>query len=516
MAVRSATSDISLVDFLRAITLEMLDISNCDAVVLRVEKGEQQFHCEAARASDGPEFKCSLSRDSLGTSENHKTTGAEKNCNLDGDELFISRLTVPLVVADETVGGVILKSRKEDFFPPSESEALEYFAQTLALVLFSHHVQASLRERVKELTCLYQIAQLTEQPNIQLADILQDIASLLPPAWQYPDIAAARIVLDGEVHSTPSYGDCVSKQVAPLVIKGRTRGCIEVGYSLEKPELDEGPFLEEERDLIDVAARQISLLVERRQEAEDRGRLQIQLRHADRLATIGQLSAGVAHELNEPLGNILAFAQLARKEPELPQQTARDLDKIVTTSLHAREIIKKLMLFARQMPPRKSRVNMNALVEDGLYFLEARCTKDGVAIQRHLSPTIPDIVADPSQLNQVLVNLVVNAIQAMPGGGVLKITTKEMGERVALTIEDNGMGMSPSVMKRIFDPFFTTKDIHEGTGLGLPVVHGIVTSHGGTIEVESAPGRGSKFEVLLPLAFLEEDSERIGYERGSQ
>ena len=408
-----------------------------------------------------------------------------------------------------------MKSRREGFFSPTDADSCETFAQTLALVLVNQHVQASLRERVKELTCLYQIGQLTELQDLGLDEVLGDIAALLPPAWQHPDIAAARIVLDGRSFATPNFDACVAKQAALLLIKREPRGCVEVGYVQEKPELDEGPFLEEERNLLDVVARQVSLLIERRQEAEDRKRLQIQLRHADRLATIGQLSAGVAHELNEPLGNILAFAQLARKEPELPRQAARDLDKIVTTSLHAREIIKKLMYFSRQMPPRKSRVNLNVLVEDGLYFLEARCLKDGVAIQRDFSPAIADIVADPSQLNQVLVNLVVNAIQAMPGGGMLKIATRGLGEQVALVVEDNGVGMTPQVMKHIFDPFFTTKDIHEGTGLGLPVVHGIVAAHGGTIEVESTPGRGSKFEVRLPLAFVEEDTERTGDERDS-
>lgn len=515
MVLRSANSDISLVEFLREIAFHVLEISACDAVELRVEKGEQQFHCEAVRGAVEPEFKCTLKRDAgeaFGIAANN---GGDKRHPLDGNEPYPSRIAIHLVVADEKIGFFALKSRVADFFPPADADSYENFAQTLALVLNNQHVQASLRERVKELTCLYKIAQLTERPNIQLEEVLQDIVSLLPPAWQYPDISAARIVLDGKSFVTPGFDKCVSKQAAPLLIKSELRGCIEVGYSQDKPELDEGPFLEEERNLLDVVARQVSLLVGRRQAAEDHNRLQVQLRHADRLATIGQLSAGVAHELNEPLGNILAFAQLARKEPELPQQTTRDLDKIVTTSLHAREIIKKLMLFARQMPPRKSQVNLNTMVEDGLYFLEARCMKDGVAIQRCLSPQIPDVVADPSQLNQVLVNLVVNAIQAMPGGGVLQITTRESDERVVLAVEDNGVGMSPGVMKRIFDPFFTTKDINEGTGLGLPVVHGIVTSHGGTIEVESMPGRGSKFEVRLPLAFIEEDTERTGDERDS-
>ena len=261
-----------------------------------------------------------------------------------------------------------------------------------------------------------------------------------------------------------------------------------------------------------AVARQIALVVERREAAEDRSRLQDQLRHADRLATIGQLSAGVAHELNEPLGNILAFAQLAGKEPGVPDQVARDLEKIVTTSLHAREIIKKLMLFARQMPPRKTRVSLNAVIEEGLYFLESRCAKEGVAIERRLATGLPEIVADPSQLNQVLVNLVVNAIQAMREGGTLTIATRRSGSDVVLMVEDTGTGMDHEVLGKIFTPFFTTKDIHEGTGLGLPVVHGIVSSHGGTIGVDSTPGQGTRFEIRLPVADQKEDRESLSNE----
>ncbi|MCE5269622.1 MAG: hypothetical protein LLG00_17225 [Planctomycetaceae bacterium] len=362
-----------------------------------------------------------------------------------------------------------------------------------------------LRERVKELTCLYSILQLAGRPDIQVAELLQGVVELLPPAWQYPEATVARILLDDHCYTTNGYRRCAHKQAVALVIKGRPRGCIEVGFLTKNPTRDEGPFLKEERHLIDTVGRQVALFIERREAAEEKSRLQLQLRHADRLATIGQISAGVAHELNEPLGNILAFAQLARKTPELPKQVASDLDRIVATSLRTREIIRKLMLFSRQMPPRKSRVNVNAVVDDALCLLESRCLRNGISIDRRLSPSLPGIVADASQLNQVLVNLVVNAIHAMPDGGTLKIATRADGDQVMISVEDNGVGMTAKVLKQIFVPFFTTKDVNEGTGLGLSVVHGIVTSHGGTIDVRSTPGCGSCFEVRLPLPTADED-----------
>jgi len=358
----------------------------------------------------------------------------------------------------------------------------------------------ALQERVKELTCLYHLVQLAERPGITLGEILQGIAELLPPAWQYPEITSARIVLDDRPYATPRFTDGVHKQSADIVVRGHRRGAVEVTYAAERPDLDEGPFLGEERSLIDTVARQVAALIERRQADEDKAHLQGQLRHADRLATIGQLAAGVAHELNEPLGTILGFAQLIQKQPGLPEAVAPDLEKIVTTCLHAREIIRKLMLFARQMPPQKTCVDLNAVIEEALCLLESRCSGAGIALVRRLSARLPRITADRSQLHQVLVNLAVNAIQAMPAGGTLAVGTRASGRHVVLRVEDNGIGMNKEALDRIFIPFYTTKDINEGTGLGLPVVHGIVTSHGGTIDVTSAPGVGTRFEIRLPAA----------------
>jgi two-component system NtrC family sensor kinase len=323
---------------------------------------------------------------------------------------------------------------------------------------------------------------------------------LLPPAWQYPEITSGRITLDKKTYLSTGFKNGKDILSSNILINGDNRGIVELIYATKMPELDEGPFLQEERNLIDAVAKQIAIIVERKQTEEDKARLQEQLRHADRLATIGQLSAGVAHELNEPIGGILGFAQLIAKYPKLPEQIKQDIEKITKASLHAREVVKKLMIFARQMPPQKTHVNLNQVVEEGLYFLESRCAKEGIEVLRHLSPCLPEIIADPSQITQVLVNIVVNAIQAMPDGGTLKIKTEVSGKNVKLTIEDTGIGMDEKVKQKIFLPFFTTKDIGEGTGIGMAVVHGIITAHGGSIEVESEPGCGTKVEVKLPEA----------------
>ncbi len=381
------------------------------------------------------------------------------------------------------------KNKHETASRPSKGDLLD----------LSHRM---LRERVKELSCLYAIARIAGKPGISLSDILEGIAGLLPPAWQYPEIASGRIVLDEQSYISTGFRDQGARQTAPILVGEEPRGKVEVIYNEDRPELDEGPFLKEERNLIDAVAGQIVLIIERKQAGEEREQLQEQLRHADRLATIGQLAAGVAHELNEPLANILGFAQLASKGNGLPEAAANDLEKIIKASLHAREVVKKLMLFARQTPPNKAEADLNQLVEEGLYFVESRCTRAGVELVRKLAEDLPALAVDKAQMHQVLVNLVVNAVQAMPDGGRLTIRTASDSEEVSLVVQDTGAGMTEETMKKMFIPFFTTKDVNEGTGLGLAVVHGIVISHGGDIGVESEPGRGTRIEIRFPIHFL--------------
>jgi signal transduction histidine kinase len=376
------------------------------------------------------------------------------------------------------------------------------------MALMNQRAQAALQERIKELTCLYKIARVMEHPQSPLDEVLRSVVEALPPAWQYPDIASARIIFDERIYLAPNFRDSGYTQRADLVVQGKSRGSVEVVYAGEKPDIYEGPFLKEERHLVDTIARQISLFVEQKETEEEKELLQEQLRHADRLATIGKLAAGVAHELNEPLGSILGFAQLAKKAAGMPKRADQDLDRIVSASLHAREVIRKLMLFARQMPPRRTRLNLNQVVKEGLYLFEARCARQGIELALSLAPGLPDIHADATQLTQVMTNLVVNAIQAMPRGGKLSVATRADRDTVILGVEDTGEGMSPEVKKQVFMPFFTTKEADHGTGLGLAVVHGIVTAHRGTIQVDSQVGRGTRFEIRLPLAAHSEEKER--------
>jgi two-component system, NtrC family, sensor kinase len=360
-------------------------------------------------------------------------------------------------------------------------------------------IEWALRERVKELTCLYGVAQAAERAGDDLDAALRGIVALLPPAWQYPEVAHAAITLDGGRWDADGAAPAIAMQSAEVAVEGATRGRVEVWYSEERPAADEGPFLREERALIQEVARQAGLLVARREAAAAEERLRRQLWNSERLGMIGQLAAGLAHELNEPLGSILGYAQLAQRSFGLPDQTGRDLQKVVKASLHARDIVRRLLLFARGAPTRREPVALNDVVRESLFLLEGRCRRAGVLIRLGLQPDLPAVLGDHSLLEQAFLSLAVNGIDAMPRGGHLDVTTSGDAD-VRLVVADSGEGMAPDVLRRCFDPFFTTKEVGQGTGMGLAVTHGIVHSLGGDIVVESEPGRGSRFTIRLPAA----------------
>ncbi len=354
-------------------------------------------------------------------------------------------------------------------------------------------------ERMKELECLYALVQELADPAVTLPDALQRVVALLPAAWRYSEVAQARVVFDTlEFSHGPHPGTDCAWATAPITVQGKRRGEVWVGYPGDAISKKSAPFLKEEQRLLTEAARQIALFVERLNSKHQQEALREQLSHAERLITVGQLAAGVAHELNEPLGSILGFAQLLHKTPRLSTAVRADLDKIIAATLHARGIIQKLMFFARQSSPQMTAVALNPLIKDCVELLWWRCEDEGVDVIYTLDNELPSVWADEAQIRQVVINLVANAIQAMPGGGTLGIQTRRRYEQVEFSITDNGIGISPDVLPKIFDPFFTTKEVDQGTGLGLSVVHGIVAAHGGEINVTPNTPTGTRLCVRLP------------------
>jgi two-component system NtrC family sensor kinase len=358
-----------------------------------------------------------------------------------------------------------------------------------------------LLEKIRVLTCKYLIAQKAVDDFQSFDSKLQTIVDLIPQAFEKTANVAAMIRVDDQAFATNEVAATAQRFRKEILVKEKIRGRIEIG----RMTIDEGKgqkrdlLSDEEKGLLTSAARKIAYMIEKKETTEKKKLLEEQLRHADRLATIGQLAAGIAHELNNPLGDILGFAQLASNSPDLPEAVYQDLSKIVKSALYAREVIKKVLFFSRQASVSKSEINLNPLIENWMDFFEFRCAQNNIEIVMALEPNLPLVSGDPAQLNQVLINLVVNAIHAMPDGGTLTITTGVKGGLVLMAVQDTGTGIEKETQEKIFLPFFTTKDVDQGTGLGLSVVYGIINEHGGVVNVDSRLGVGSTFEIELPI-----------------
>ena len=228
-----------------------------------------------------------------------------------------------------------------------------------------------------------------------------------------------------------------------------------------------------------------------------------QLRQSEKLVALGELVAGVAHEVNNPLTGISAFAQLLMATP-LPPDQAEAVQLIRREAERAAVVVRDLLTFARKTGPRIVSVDLNALMEQTLRLRGYALKAARVAVRRRLDPELPAIQGDDRQLQQVLLNLVVNSEHAMgrvpPTHRILTVCTAAERDRIVVEVTDTGTGMAPDILKRIFEPFFTTKGDGEGTGLGLSVSYGIVQTHGGTIAAHSAPGAGATFRITLPAA----------------
>lgn len=412
---------------------------------------------------------------------------------------FRSILILPIRIRSEIIGILSLKWTDIQDLSAEEITLYQYIFDVLGFARSHRQAKFHLGERIKELTTIFQITRLGAEHNKSIDNIMEGVVEIIPPGFLVPEYACCQIVYMNKSFKSRNYTVSKHTLVEDIFVNGEKKGFVEVGYTKEKSSLDKGPFLKEERPMLKTIARELGLIAERKHFEDEKEKLQQQLLHADRLVTVGQLTAGVAHELNEPLGGILGFAQLIKKYGEINDTVEKDVDKIIKAALHAREIIRKLMLFSRQMPPEKVLFNINERIDDGLYLLENRIKKSSIVLKKELEPDLPLIKIDPSQFHQVLVNLVVNAIQAMPEGGTLTIRTEKLINNISMTVEDTGVGMTKDQLEKIFIPFYTTKGVNEGTGLGLPVVLGIVQSHGGSINVESKPGKGSVFSVKFPV-----------------
>jgi len=262
-------------------------------------------------------------------------------------------------------------------------------------------------------------------------------------------------------------------------------------------------------------------ITERKQAEEREKQLQQELYLSSRLASIGELSAGVAHEINNPLTGILGFSQrLLRKSTD--EKVKQDLERIHNEALRAAKVVENLLAFARQTKPMREHLDINDIVQKTLELRAYELKTGNIKVALDLAPSLPKIIVDSHQMQEVFLNIILNAEQTMTEasrGGKLTIKTQETKGYIRISFGDDGPGIAAEHLDKLFDPFFTTRGENGGTGLGLSVCHGIVVEHGGKMIARSKPGRGATFFVELPTATEEIDESKIIYRqpvRGSK
>jgi PAS domain S-box-containing protein len=233
-----------------------------------------------------------------------------------------------------------------------------------------------------------------------------------------------------------------------------------------------------------------------------RKKMQEQLMVTDRLASIGELVSGVAHEINNPLTGVIGFSEMLM-EKETPDDVKEDLEIINREAKRTANIVRNLLTFARRHPEEKQSVNINEIIQEVLNLRAYAQKVHNIDVRTHFAKNLPQITANSFQLKQVFINLIINAEYFMTeahGEGTLTITTERIRKNIRVSFADDGPGITEENLNRLFNPFFTTKEVGKGTGLGLSICHGIVTGHGGKIYAESELGKGATFIVELPIA----------------
>ena len=284
-----------------------------------------------------------------------------------------------------------------------------------------------------------------------------------------------------------------------------------------------GSFNDMTADLHRARAELHELIEELESKVEERSKellaARAEVAQGEKLASIGVLAAGIAHELNNPLTGVLTFTSLMRKKVLEGSEDAEDLDLVIRETKRCASIIRRLLDFAREKVPVKGFFNLNQVLEDTVRFVERPASLQKIVITMDLDPDLPQIWGDADLIKQVVMNILVNAQQAIDGAGTIAVVTRTYIEKtsrqtdeirpsmVELAIKDTGCGIPEANMQRIFDPFFTSKEVGKGTGLGLSVSYGIIKAHGVEIKVASVVGQGTTFRILLPITSPFSESE---------
>lgn len=355
--------------------------------------------------------------------------------------------------------------------------------------------ESALKERIKELTCLYEVSSIIANANIeQLDETLKAIVVSLKRGFQYPQQTEITIKTPLSSIESTTLNE-VLQLTSEIVVFNKP-----VGFVIASLHDTKSSFLKEEKQLLDSVALKIGNLLERIEIQQNEISLKRQMERADRLGILGEITAGIAHELNTPLTNILGFAELLKDDFSQDKHISEDLEKIIKNAIFSREVVKKLLFFSCEMPQQMQQVNLVPSIKNSLALLDASFKKAHV---KYIVKTEEEellLKADTIQLTQIIFNLIINAIYFSPENGLVTIEAFQSKKHIILRITDEGTGLSEEALEKVFQPFFTTKPTGEGSGLGLSVVHGIVASHKGTITAENNTTKGAVFTVKLPKA----------------
>lgn len=360
-----------------------------------------------------------------------------------------------------------------------------------------HTVEQKLKERIKELTCLYEVTSLIVNSDYeQIEEVLRAIASCMQRAWQFNEETYVELKTPLITIRTEKKAEEYVFLQSPIKVFNEERGYIKVGYPAPKYTLDD--FLVEEEQLLDNICLEVGNLLERKEIKENQEAIRRQVEQGDRLRILGEITAGIAHELNTPLANILGFTELLKERVEGDPKAEKDLDKIITNTIFSREVVKKLMFFACEMPQERTRLNIVPVIEDAIDLLRTTLRQNDINCKLITNKKEIVLKMDKIQLTQVLFNLIVNAIYFSPPQSTILVEVREKEADVVLKISDEGTGIPKDKAETVFAPFFTTKPVGEGSGLGLSVVHGIVKSHQGTIAHSPNTPKGTIFTIKFP------------------
>jgi C4-dicarboxylate-specific signal transduction histidine kinase len=425
-----------------------------------------------------------------------------------------SWMIAPLIRDAQVIGRLDFRSAEPDAYGFSEMAVAERVAQQIAGAVANARLHAGLEreardrgERIKELTCMYGVLR-SVQAHGNMGDIARDAVALLPPGWQYPEITAGRITFDGVEYFAGAFEETEWRLTADIVIEEQKRGAVEVVYLEERPPAVEGPFLKEERDLIDGIARTLGETGERSQLAEQVRVRQAETMTAGRLASIGELAAGVAHEINNPINSIINYADLVLDQVGAEGERGQYLQGIIREGERIGSITRNLLTFARDMRETHSPARVADILDATLELLGRRLQTDSIDLRIDVPEDLPKVRCRSQQIQQVFMNLIANARHALnarypheDSDKILEISAGvidmdgEPGVRVAF--HDHGVGIPESALPSLFDPFFSTKPEGEGTGLGLSISHGIIRDHQGRIHFESVEGEYTKATIDL-------------------